>query len=62
MRYFIGDVRDKNELYIATKNVDYIIHAAALNKLILQNIIQQNLLIQILLALKILLKFVLLIM
>ena len=32
MRYFIGDVRDKNRLYIATKNVDYIIHAAALKQ------------------------------
>lgn len=32
IRYFIGDVRDKNRLSIATRNVDYIIHAAALKQ------------------------------
>lgn len=30
MRYFIGDVRDLERLCLATRNVDYIIHAAAL--------------------------------
>jgi len=30
MRYFIGDVRDKDRLLKATRGVDYIIHAAAL--------------------------------
>ncbi len=30
MRYFIGDVRDKERLEIALENVDYVIHAAAL--------------------------------
>ncbi|MDX9814026.1 MAG: UDP-N-acetylglucosamine 4,6-dehydratase (inverting) [Sulfurimonadaceae bacterium] len=30
MRYFIGDVRDKDRLKQATKDVDFIIHAAAL--------------------------------
>lgn len=30
MRYFIGDVRDKNRLLKATKNVDIIVHAAAM--------------------------------
>lgn len=30
MRYFIGDVRDKDRLIMATRGVDYIIHAAAL--------------------------------
>ena len=30
IRYFIGDVRDKDRLIIAMKNVDYVIHAAAL--------------------------------
>lgn len=30
MRYFIGDVRDKNRLLQAMKNVDFVIHAAAL--------------------------------
>ena len=29
MRYFIGDVRDKERLKRACENVDYIIHAAA---------------------------------
>ncbi len=32
MRYFIGDVRDSERLKQATKNVDYIIHAAALKQ------------------------------
>jgi UDP-N-acetylglucosamine 4,6-dehydratase len=32
IRYFIGDVRDKGRLSIATRNVDYIIHAAALKQ------------------------------
>ena len=30
IRYFLGDVRDKERLIMATKNVDIIIHAAAL--------------------------------
>ena len=32
MRYFIGDVRDKERLIGATKNVDFVIHAAALKQ------------------------------
>jgi UDP-N-acetylglucosamine 4,6-dehydratase len=32
MRYFIGDVRDKERLYRAFREVDYIIHAAALKQ------------------------------
>ena len=32
MRYFIGDVRDKERLYRALDGVDYIIHAAALKQ------------------------------
>jgi UDP-N-acetylglucosamine 4,6-dehydratase/5-epimerase len=32
MRYFIGDVRDKERLYRAFEGVDYIIHAAALKQ------------------------------
>jgi len=32
MRYFIGDVRDKERLYRAFHNVDYVIHAAALKQ------------------------------
>lgn len=30
LRYFIGDVRDKDRLIMATRNIDIIIHAAAL--------------------------------
>jgi UDP-N-acetylglucosamine 4,6-dehydratase/5-epimerase len=32
IRYFIGDIRDKERLYRAFSNVDYIIHAAALKQ------------------------------
>lgn len=32
MRFFIGDVRDQDRLIEATRNVDYIIHAAALKQ------------------------------
>ena len=32
LRYFIGDVRDLERLRIATKNVDYIVHAAAMKQ------------------------------
>lgn len=32
MRYFIGDVRDRNRLYRAFDGVDYVIHAAALKQ------------------------------
>lgn len=32
MRYFIGDVRDKERLYRAFRSVDYVIHAAALKQ------------------------------
>ena len=32
MRYFIGDVRDIERLYRAFRNVDYVIHAAALKQ------------------------------
>ncbi len=34
MRYFIGDVRDKERLETASKDVDYIIHAAALKQVV----------------------------
>ena len=30
IRFFIGDVRDLNRLKLAFKNVDYVVHAAAL--------------------------------
>ena len=32
MRYFIGDVRDKGRLMLAMKDVDYVVHAAALKQ------------------------------
>jgi len=32
MRYFIGDVRDKERMYSAFRGVDYVIHAAALKQ------------------------------
>ncbi len=32
MRYFIGDVRDKDRLLTATKGVDFVVHAAALKQ------------------------------
>lgn len=32
LRFFIGDVRDKDRLYIALNGVDYVIHAAALKQ------------------------------
>lgn len=32
MRFFIGDVRDKNRLYRAFSGVDYVVHAAALKQ------------------------------
>jgi len=32
IRYFIGDIRDKSRLLIATQNVDFIVHAAALKQ------------------------------
>ena len=32
IRYFIGDIRDKNRLKRAIENIDYVIHAAALKQ------------------------------
>ena len=32
MRYFIGDVRDRDRLELAMNNVDYVVHAAALKQ------------------------------
>ena len=32
LRFFIGDVRDKERLYRAFKGVDYVIHAAAMKQ------------------------------
>lgn len=33
MRYFLGDVRDRDRLILAMKGVDYVIHAAALKQI-----------------------------
>ena len=33
MRYFIGDVRDRDRLRMAMRDVDYVIHAAALKQI-----------------------------
>ena len=32
LRFFIGDVRDKDRLSLALKNIDFVIHAAALKQ------------------------------
>ena len=32
MRYFIGDVRDRQRLIEATADIDYVVHAAALKQ------------------------------
>jgi FlaA1/EpsC-like NDP-sugar epimerase len=32
LRFFLGDVRDKNRLSMALENVDYVVHAAALKQ------------------------------
>lgn len=33
MRYFIGDVRDRQRLDLAMRGIDYVIHAAALKQI-----------------------------
>ncbi len=40
LKFYIGDVRDYNSVLNATRGVDYIYHAAALNKFHLANSIQ----------------------
>ena len=32
LRFFLGDIRDKNRLLLALENVDYVVHAAALKQ------------------------------
>ena len=44
IRYFLGDVRDKERLVRAFHGVDYVIHAAALKQVPLRNTILQNVL------------------
>ena len=33
LRYFIGDIRDKSRLNVAMRDIDYVIHAAALKRI-----------------------------
>ena len=32
IRFFIGDIRDKDRLFFALENIDYVLHAAALKQ------------------------------
>ena len=32
MRYFIGDIRDRDRLELAMRDIDYVVHAAALKQ------------------------------
>jgi len=34
LRYFLGDIRDKERLYLALEDIDYVVHAAALKQVI----------------------------
>ena len=43
LRFFLGDVRDRERLYLAMRDVDYVVHAAA-PTIRQQNIILTNLL------------------
>ena len=43
IRFLLGDVRDLERLKIAMRDVDYVIHAAALKQVPAANIIQWNL-------------------
>ena len=52
MRYFIGDVRDNQRLKQATKDVDFIIHAAALKHVPIAEYNPMGVLKQILMVLK----------
>src|SRR6266404_6049529 len=42
MRFFIGDVRDRDRLTMAMRGVDYVIHAAALKQVPGPNTIRWN--------------------
>ena len=43
IRFFLGDVRDKDRLLRAFKDIELVVHAAALKQFQLRNIIQLNL-------------------
>ena len=42
IRFFIGDVRDESRLNLAFKDVDFVIHAAALKQILQQSTILRN--------------------
>ena len=44
VRFFIGDVRDKDRLHRALNGVDFVVHAAATKLFLRQNIIPLNVL------------------
>ena len=47
LRFFLGDIRDRERIQLAMDDVDFVVHAAALKaSSLLQNTIQWNLLIQ----------------
>ena len=62
MRYFIGDVRDKDRLERAFEGIDIVIHAAAMKHVIYLNITLQNVLRQTLMVQKMLYQLLLKIM
>ena len=43
LRYFLGDVRDRERLFLAMRDVDYVVHAAALKQIPQLNITLMNL-------------------
>ena len=51
LRFFIGDVRDKERLNLAMRNVDIVVHAATMKQIPI-DIIQQSVLKQISMVLK----------
>ena len=39
LRFFIGDIRDKDRLKFALNGIDFVIHAAALKQVLLSTIL-----------------------
>ena len=56
LRFFLGDIRDRDRLRRALEQIDTVVHAAALKQVPALNIIQLNLLKLMFLVLKILLR------
>ena len=42
VRYFLGDIRDKDRLSLALERIDTVVHAAALSKYLQPSTIQLN--------------------